>query len=125
MTSRTALLAVCLLLFQSHWVDDALSGGPDMAGGIVSAIGTVPLLAGLVWNPRRGISRLVVAAGLGFVAFISVADLAGLQPDGSLVPDVGLHWRDTLGWPVTVVVALTLAAALASLVALRTDRPPA
>ena len=122
-TERTpvTLVALTLLLYQSHWLDDAFTGEPDAAGIIVSAIGSVAVLAVLV-APRSLIAHVAGVLGLSFIAFISVADLVGLQQDGSRAEDIVTHWRSGLGWPLTATVAATLVCAVASLSALRRRR---
>ncbi len=99
-----------LLFFQSHWVDDLGSGSRDVAGIAVSAIGTVTVGLGMAaFRWRAG--RLLLGVGLAFVLAISLADIVGLQPDGSLTPDLVAHWRTGLGPILTVVVLATLALA--------------
>ena len=58
--------------------------------------------------------------GFLFVAFVSAADLSGLGPQGTFAPDVVAHWRDTLGWGMTLAVALTLVLSLVALLVLTT-----
>ncbi len=122
MPLKRVLLLPVLVLFQSHWVDDLMTGGPDAAGVIVSALGTLPIAAGLYGGERRRSARLALLAGLVFVLYISTADLVGLQPDGSLATSMREHWRTTLGWPITAAVAATLAAAAGSLALWSTRR---
>ncbi len=121
MTLRGALLAMTIVGFQSHWVDDVGSAGPDYAGIIISLLGTAVVGAGLLAGSGR-VGRALLMAGLGLVVFISLADLSGLQPDGAFAPDTVAHWRTTLGWPVTAAVLVTLLSAVSSL-QLRRRRP--
>ena len=116
-----ALLIVTLVLFQSHWLDDAFTGEPDAAGITVSAVGSVAVLAALL-APQSLVARIVGVLGLAFIAFVSVADLVGLQQDGSRPADMMTHWRSGLGWPLTAAVAATLVCAVASLILLRRRR---
>jgi hypothetical protein len=122
-TRRTpvTLVVLTLLLYQSHWLDDAFTDEPDAAGIIVSAIGSAAVLAILV-APRSFVARVAGVLGLGFIALISVADLVGLQQDGSRAEDIVMHWRNGLGWPLSATVAATLVCAVASLIALRRRR---
>ncbi len=99
-------------LFQSHWLDDVATDDPDTAGILVSATGTLLLLAGLALHRRRA-GRILMAVGFLFRAFVSMADLAGLGVDGTFEPNLVAHWRDTLGWGITVVGAITFALSLA------------
>ena len=116
------LLLFVLLLFQSHWVDDVLTTAPgpesDAAGIIVSAIGSALLLPAL-FAPRALLARIAAALGLAFVAFISLADLVGLQPDGSRAGSIVEHWHHELGVPIAAVVLLTLVGAITGLLMLR------
>jgi hypothetical protein len=103
------------VLFQSHWVDDLGGVDDDTAGIVVSAIGTIALAAGYAKRASL-LGRVVLAAALGFVIFVSAADLAGVAPDGSLAEDVVSHWQAGLGWPLTLVVFVTLMSAVLALV---------
>jgi hypothetical protein len=116
------LLGLTVLLFQSHWLDDLGSGAPDTAGVIVSAIGTALVVAGAF---ARGsvAGRVVLRAGLTFVALISLADLVALRPDGSLRPDLITYYRMELGRFWTLCVAVTLVGAFASLARVRPPKP--
>jgi hypothetical protein len=109
------LLLFVLLLFQSHWVDDVLKTTPgeesDLAGILVSAIGTALVLP-VMFAPRSLLARIPAVLGLAFIAFVSIADLVGLQPDGSRVPDLPHHWHHELGVPIAAAVLLTLAGAV-------------
>ena len=116
------LVLIVVFLFQSHWLDDVGSSDRDVAGIVVSTIGTA-LLASGVGRLRAAAGRIVLAAGLLFVAFVSVADLIGLTTDGMRAPDAVQHWRSALGWPIAAVVAATLVAAAGALAALITGRP--
>jgi hypothetical protein len=77
---------------------------------------------GVLVAPRSLVAHVAGVLGLSFIAFISVADLVGLQQDGSRAQDIVTHWRSGLGWPLTVTVAATLVCAVASLIALRRRR---
>ncbi|HWG89295.1 MAG TPA: hypothetical protein VNZ52_00450 [Candidatus Thermoplasmatota archaeon] len=93
--------------FQSHWLDDLGTGDPDVAGRVVSAVGTLFLLGGVLLLPRRA-GRLALALGFLFTAMVSIADLSGLGVGGAFAPDVVEHWRSGLGWGFTALVAATL-----------------
>jgi hypothetical protein len=58
--------------------------------------------------------------GFLFVALVSAADLCGLDPNGNFAPDVIAHWRDHLGWGLTLAVALTFFFSLAGVLVLIT-----
>ena len=109
------LFAAVLVLFQSHWLDDVGSGEPDTGGIMVSAIVSAVLVAGFLGR-RCQIGRIALGLGLAFVVLVSLADLTGMQPNGELVPDLGDHWRFTLGPILVLAVATTLACALSLLV---------
>lgn len=111
------LILILMVLFQSHWLDDVGSGASDAAGIAVSAIGTLALGAGLATRHHLG-GRILLALALILVAFISVADLVGLQPDGSRTADLVDHWTTGLGEGMTAAVALTLVCAIAALMRL-------
>jgi hypothetical protein len=101
------LTSLTTLLFQTHWIDDVGTDERDVLGITVSIVGSMLLLTGLVLRkslPGRG---LLVVAFLS-VAFVSAADLCGLNAAGDFAPDLGAHWRDNLGWGLTLSVALTL-----------------
>src|SRR5262245_29653897 len=116
------LLLFVLLLFQSHWVDDLLANTgaikADTAGIVVSAIGTVLLLPAM-FAPHAVVARIAAVLGLAFVAFVSVADLVGLRPDGSRAASIAHHWHHVLGVPLTATVLLTLISAVAGMILLR------
>lgn len=107
-------MLLAAVLFQSHWVDDLGGVDDDTAGIVVSAIGTIALAVGYA---KRGtlLGRVVMVAALGFILFVSAADLAGVAPDGSLAKDVVGHWRSGLGWPLTAVVFATFVSAALAL----------
>jgi hypothetical protein len=117
------LTGLTLLLFQTHWVDDLGTDEPDVLGITVSAVGCVLLMTGLLLR-RRGYGRVLLALGFLFVAFVSGADLCGLDAKGALAPDVVAHWRDDLGWGLTLAVALTFFLSLAGVVVLITRARP-
>ena len=110
------LFAAVLVLFQSHWLDDVGSGSgePDTAGITVSAIVSTVLIAGFLGRRFR-VGRIALGLGILFVVLVSLADLIGIQPDGTLVPNLGEHWRFTLGPMLVLAVATTLVCALALL----------
>jgi hypothetical protein len=114
-------LVTVLLLFQSHWLDDILTGEPDAPGIAVSAVGSLLLLTGLV-SRRLLAGRVILTLALLFVVFVSVADLVGMKPDGSRTPNVLHHWRSDLGWMLTLTVAATFICAVLSLGYLFTGR---
>ncbi len=101
------LTGLTMFLFQTHWVDDLGTDDRDVLGITVSAVGSVLLFSGLLLL-RRGCRRALLALGFLFVAFVSAADLRGLDAEGALAPDVIAHWRDNLGYGLTLAVALTL-----------------
>ena len=103
-----------VVLFQSHWLDDLGSGEPDVAGRIVSAIGTSALGGGMILR-KSVLGRALLALALLFTAFISIADLVGFRADGTRSSDVWAHWQGELGWIVTGTVMVTLWLAFASL----------
>jgi Na+/phosphate symporter len=113
------LTALTLVLFQTHWVDDLGTDEPDVLGIGVSAIGSALLVTGLLLR-RRGCGRALLVLGFLFVAFVSAADLCGLDTNGAFAPDVVAHWRDHLGWGLTLAVALTAFLSLAGVVVLIT-----
>jgi hypothetical protein len=115
--SLTALVLLVVLLFQSHWVDDVGTSDADVAGIAVSAAGTVALIIGLLGS-RRLAGRALLALGLGFVMWVSAADLMGVQPDGSRAASIAEHWATTLGWSLTIIVAVTLMLAVAAAIVL-------
>jgi hypothetical protein len=117
------LTGFTMFLFQTHWVDDLGTADRDVLGITVSAVGSVLLLSGLLLL-RRGRRRAVLALGFLLVAFVSAADLRGLDTQGALAPDVMAHWRDNLGYGLTLAVALTLFLSLAGVVLLTMVRPP-
>ena len=121
--SARLLAFITISLFQSHWIDDLGSGASDTAGVVVSAIGTLLIGAGFALRARAA-GRLVLALGLLFAAFVSVADIIGLQPDGSRKPDMLNHWATGLGWMTTPAAAVTLACAVAALAVLIVGRRP-
>ena len=116
------LLLFVVLLFQSHWVDDILKttagAESDMAGIIVSAIGSALLLPAF-FAPRALLARVAAVLGLAFVAFVSVADLVGLKADGSRAASMIEHWHHELGVPIAATVLLTVLGAVTALVVLR------
>jgi hypothetical protein len=114
------LTGLTTLLFQTHWIDDLGTDERDVLGITVSAIGSLLLLSGLLLLGRPGGRPAVLVLGFLFTAFVSAADLCGLDAQGSLAPDVVAHWRDNLGWSVTLAVALTLVLSAAALLALTT-----
>lgn len=77
-----ALLLTVLLLFQFHWIDDVAKPEADTAGIAVSSIASVALVVGFATRARVAGGALLGCA-LAFVAFVSVADLIGMKPDGS------------------------------------------
>jgi hypothetical protein len=107
------LVVAVTVLFQSHWLDDLGSGEPDVAGRIVSAIGTLALGGGILRNTLLG--RALLALALLFAAFISVADLVGLRANGTRTSDVWAYWQGELGWIVTGTVMATLLLTFVSL----------
>lgn len=107
--SLMAPLVAALAAFQSHWLDDAWIGAPDAAGITVSALGSGLLLLGW-WLWPSGTARLVLTVAWGAIAYVSVADLTGLQPDGSFAPSLSTHWRSGLGLPATTAVSAALLA---------------
>jgi hypothetical protein len=113
------ITGLTMLLFQTHWVDDLGTADRDVLGITVSAVGSVLLLSGLLLL-RHSCRRAVLALGFLFVAFVSAADLRGLDTEGALAPDVIAHWRDNLGYGLTLAVALTLFLSLAGVVLLTT-----
>ncbi len=109
-----APLLTALAAFQSHWLDDAATGAEDAAGIAVSGIGTSLLLAGWWLWPRRA-ARRTLAVAWSVVAYISVADLLGLRPDGSFAHSLSAHWTIGLGVPATAAVTVALVASVAGL----------
>jgi hypothetical protein len=113
------LTGLTILLFQTHWVDDLGTDERDVLGITVSAVGSVLLVSGLLLR-SRGCGRALLVLGFLLVAFVSAADLCGLDTEGALAPDVVAHWRDDLGWRLTLAVALTFFLSLAGVVVLTT-----
>ena len=116
------LTGLTAFLFQTHWLDDLGTDERDVLGITVSAVGSVLLVGGLLLLRRPGGRRALLVLGFLFVTFVSAADLCGLGADGTLAPDVVAHWRDSLGWGVTLAVALTLVLSLAAVLVLTTTR---
>jgi len=117
----TVLLAgLTMFLFQTHWVDDLGTGDPDVPGITVAAIGSLLLAIGLLLRPRV-IGVAVLVLGFLFVALVSAADLRGLDTTGTPARDILAHWRDGLGWGLTLAVALTLALSVAGVAVLLTN----
>ena len=114
------LTGLTTVLFQTHWIDDLGTDEHDVLGITVSAFGSVLLLSGLLLFRRSRGRRALLVLGFLFVAFVSAADLSGLGPQGTFAPDVVAHWRDNLGWGMTLAVALTLVLSLAALLVLTT-----
>jgi hypothetical protein len=108
------LVVAIIVLFQSHWLDDLGSGEPDVAGRIVSVIGTLSLSVGVILR-NAVLGRALLALALLFTAFVSVADLVGFRADGTRIADVWAHWEGELGWIVTATVMVTLLLAFMSL----------
>jgi hypothetical protein len=108
------LVVAIIVLFQSHWLDDLGSGEPDIAGRIVSAIGTSALSAGVILR-NAVLGRALLALALLSAVFISVADLVGLRADGTRASDIWAYWQGELGWIVTAAVMVTLLLAVMSL----------
>lgn len=111
-TALLAPLLVALAAFQSHWLDDAWTGAPDAAGVTVSAIGSGLLLLGWWLWPRRT-ARWFLGIAWTVIAYISVADLTGLQPDGSFASPLRAHWVNGLGLAATAAVTVALLASVA------------
>ena len=109
-----APLLAALAAFQSHWLDDAWTGGPDTAGLTVSAIGSALLLLGWILWPRRA-ARWVLGTAWTVITYISVADLTGLQPDGSFASPLPAHWVNGLGLAATAAVTVALLASVTGL----------
>jgi hypothetical protein len=106
------LTGITVLLFQTHWLDDLGTDESDVMGITVSAIGSVMLLSGLLLR-KHWSGRALLVLGFLSVAFVSAADLRGLNAEGAFAPDVVAHWRETLGFRLTLAVALTLLSSLA------------
>jgi hypothetical protein len=106
-----SLIVVTILLFQTHWIDDVFSGQPDPAGVAVSAIGSVLMVGGYGFR-RYGVGRTMLGAGLVFVALVSLADLTGVRPDGSLTSALLHHLRFELGVSLATAVAANLVCAV-------------
>jgi len=118
-------LLTALAAFQSHWLDDVTTGDPDGAGITISALGSGLLLLGW-WLWPRPAARRVLTLGWAVIAWISMADLVGLQPNGSLAPSLRTHWTISLGPAATVAVTVALLASAAGLWTLwRGARSPA
>lgn len=113
-TALLSPLLAALAAFQSHWLDDVWTGTPDAAGVTVSAIGSGLLLLGWWLWPHRA-AWWVLGVAWTAIAYISVADLTGLQPDGTLAPSLSVHWRNGLGLPATAAVSVALLASVAGL----------
>ena len=109
-----ASLVAALAAFQSHWLDDVWSGGADAAGITVSAMGSGLLLLGWWLWPRRA-ARWVLGTAWTVIAYISVADLTGLQPDGSFASPLREQWVNGLGLPATAAVTIALLASVSGL----------
>ncbi len=92
------------------------------AGVTVSAVGSSLLLLGWWLWPRRA-ARWVLGTAWTVVASISVADLTGLQPDGSFASPLRTYWVNGLGLPVTAAVSVALLAAVSGPWRLRSMRP--
>jgi hypothetical protein len=116
-----ALLIAVLLLFQSHWIDDVAKPEADTAGIAVSSLASVALVVGFATRARIA-GRAILGCALAFVAFVSVADLIGMKPDGSRSSDLLVYWRSELGWPLALIVATTFACAVAALASLSRAR---
>jgi hypothetical protein len=116
-TARIMLLLTGLttVLFQTHWVDDLGTNERDVLGITVSAVGSALLLSGLVLLRRRR-QRALLVLGFLFVAFVSAADICGMDTEGAFAPDIVGHWRDRLGWGLTLAVALALFLSLVGVV---------
>jgi hypothetical protein len=109
------LLGVTLLLFQSHWIDDVGSGSSDTAGIAVSVLGSGLVAIGAATR-RRIWGRILLGLGLLFIIMVSVADLTGIGPDGSMTANLSHHLVAELGLVATAAVTVTLVAAAVSLV---------
>ena len=120
-TLLLAHLLAALAAFQSHWLDDVWTGAPDAAGVTVSAAGSGLLLLGWWLWPRRA-AKWILGGAWTVVASISVADLTGLQPDGSFASPLRGHWVNGLGLPATAAVTVALLASVAGLWRLWTMR---
>ena len=118
------LTGVTALLFQTHWIDDLGTDQSDVLGITVSAVGSVLLLSGLALR-RRSSGRALLTLGFLAVAFVSAADLGGLNAEGVFAPDLGAHWRESLGWRMTLAVGLTLLSSLTGVVLVLTMRTAA
>ena len=90
------LTGVTTLLFQTHWIDDLGTDEGDVLGITVSAVGSVLLLSGLALRKRWSGRALLTLAFLS-VAFVSAADLGGLNAEGAFAPDLEAHWREKPG----------------------------
>jgi hypothetical protein len=117
------LTGLTTFLFQTHWVDDLGTEDRDVLGITVSTVGSALLLIGLFMFRRPGGRRALLVLGFLFIVFVSAADLCGLNAQGTLAPDVIAHWRDNLGWGVTLAVALTLVSSLTALLVLAAPAP--
>jgi hypothetical protein len=114
------LTGLTTFLFQTHWVDDLATDERDVLGITVSTFGSLLLLSGLLlW--RHGGRRALLLLAFLFVAFVSAADLCGLDAKGVLASDLVAHWRDKLGWRLTLAVALTFVSSLAGALMLTTS----
>ena len=118
------LTGVTTLLFQTHWIDDLGTDEGDVLGITVSAVGSVLLLSGLALRKRWSGRALLTLAFLS-VAFVSAADLGGLNAEGAFAPDLEAHWRENLGWGMTLSVGLTFLSSLAGGVLVLTMRTAA
>jgi hypothetical protein len=118
------LTGLTAVLFQTHWVDDLGTNERDVLGITVSAVGSALLLSGLVLLRRRR-QRALLMLGFLFVAFVSTADICGVDTEGAFAPDIVAHWRDSLGWGLMLAVALTLFSSLVGMAVLTARiRPP-
>lgn len=113
-TALLGPLLAALTAFQSHWLDDVWTGAPDAAGVTVSAIGSGLLLLGWYLWPHRA-ARWVLRVAWTAIACVSLADLTGLQPDGTFAPSLSAHWRNGLGLPATAAVTVALVASVSGL----------
>ena len=115
------LTALTIFLFQTHWVDDLGTDDRDVLGITISTVGSVLLFTGLLLLRRR-CRRTLLMLGFLFVALVSAADLRGLDAEGAFSPDVIDHWRNNLGWGLTLSVALTLFLSLAGVLLLTASK---
>ncbi len=75
-------------------------------------MGTLAKVAALACR-RFVVGRAMLAAALGFVVFVSLADLAGLKSDGSVTSEPIRHLTSELGVGLAVAVAANLVCAVA------------